>query len=191
MTIAKLARAPPPQLSRRPDKKLEEEEMENIADIISQARAPRGEMGDLSSKARRLGKALEIADKWVEVSATDTEMFSRATIARDQLAEELSRTVFAMDVVYNKRLIAEARELREVRNLPAADLDLDRESRDSTLSDVLLDAYTTLDVAPLEVFGVGDRAAEERTRYLMMGALMVAIDAAVGGSQQEPGEASA
>jgi hypothetical protein len=59
-------------------------------------------------------------------------------------------------------------------------VELYRESRESTLSDVLLDAYTTLDCAPLEVFGVGDRAAEERTRYLMMGALMVAIDAAVG-----------
>jgi hypothetical protein len=160
--------------------KLEEVMTENIAEIISQARAPRREIGDLTSKARRLGKALEIADKWVEVSAGDTEMFSRATIARDQLAEELSRTVFQMDVLYNKRLITEGRELREARGKEVPDLDLDRESRDSTLSDVLLDAYTTLDCAPLEVFGVGDRAAEERTRYLMMGALMVAIDAAIG-----------
>jgi hypothetical protein len=166
--------------------KLEEVMTENIAEIISQARAPRGEIGDLTSKARRLGKALEIADKWVEVSVGDTEMFSRATIARDQLAEELSRTVFQMDVIYNKRLITEGRELRAQRTgtpfepSEATDEDLDRESRESTLSDVLLDAYTTLDCAPLEVFGVGDRAAEERTRYLMMGALMVAVDAAIG-----------
>jgi hypothetical protein len=101
-------------------------------------------------------------------------------IARDQLAEELSRTVFEMDVIYNKRLLAEGRELRKARGREVQDLDLDRESREGTLSDVLLDAYTTLDCAPLEVFGVGDRAAEERTRYLMMGALMVAVDAAIG-----------
>jgi hypothetical protein len=50
---------------------------------------------------------------------------------------------------------------------------------------VLLDAYNTLSVAPLEVFGVGDRVAEERTRYVMMGALMVAIDAAVGKGEPE------
>jgi hypothetical protein len=36
-------------------------------------------------------------------------------------------------------------------------VDLDRESQDGALSDVLLDAYNTLSVAPLEVFGVGDR----------------------------------
>jgi hypothetical protein len=38
----------------------------------------------------------------------------------------------------------------------------------------------------LEVFGVGDRVAEERTRYVMMGALMVAVDAAI--DKPEPGE---
>jgi len=43
-------------------------------------------------------------------------------------------------------------------------------------------------VAPLEVFGVGDRAAEERTRYLMMSALMVAVDAA--NAKLEPSEAA-
>jgi hypothetical protein len=153
---------------------------ENIADIINQAHAPTGEMAHLSNKARRLGKALEIAEKWVEVSGGDAEMFGRATIAHDQLEEELSRTVFAMDVIYNKRLIFHGRSNREARGEELEDLDLDRESRDSTLSDVLLDAYTTLSVAPLDVFGVGDRTAEERTRYLMMGALMVAIDAAIG-----------
>jgi hypothetical protein len=36
-------------------------------------------------------------------------------------------------------------------------VDLDRESQYGALSDVLLDAYNTLSVAPLEVFGVGDR----------------------------------
>jgi hypothetical protein len=49
---------------------------------------------------------------------------------------------------------------------------------------VQLDAYTTLSVAPLDVFGVGARVAEERTRYVMVGALMVAVDAAIG--KQEP-----
>jgi hypothetical protein len=127
-------------------------------------------------------------------------MFSRATIACDQLAEELARTAFEMDVIYQKRLIAAGRESRSGRTgAPLevlSDEELYRESRDSTLSDVLLDAYTTLAVAPLEVFGVGDRVAEERTRYVMMGALMVAVDAAVGKlpetqAKPEPGEPEA
>jgi hypothetical protein len=153
---------------------------ENIAEIIRQAHAPKGEMADLTNRARRLGKALEVAEKWVEVATTDTEMFGRAQIAHDQLEEELSRTVFAMEALCQKRLIAHGREARLAEGEDLRDFDLERESRESTLSDVLLDAYTTLSAAPLEVFGVGDRAAEERTRYLMMGALMVAIDAAIG-----------
>ena len=159
---------------------------ENIADIITQAHAPTGEMADLSNQARRLGKALEVADKWVEVSTSDAEMFGRAQIAHDQIEEELSRTVFAMDVLYQKRLIAHGRSNREARGEEVKDVDLDRESRDGALSDMLLDAYNTLAVAPLEVFGVGDCVAEERTRYLMMGALMVAVDTAIG--KGEPGE---
>jgi hypothetical protein len=79
---------------------------ENIGDIINQARAPSREMGDLSSKAQRLGKALEIAEKWIDAAGGDTEMWNRAVIARDQLQEELSRTVFQMEVVSNQRLIA-------------------------------------------------------------------------------------
>jgi hypothetical protein len=124
-------------------------------------------------------------------------MCNRAVIGRDQLAEELSRTVFEMDVSYNKRLIDAGREQRAARKgtplepADASPVELYRESRESTLSDVLLDAYTTLDCAPLEVFGVGDRAAEERTRYLMMGALMVAIDAAVGKLPEQWEKASA
>jgi hypothetical protein len=157
---------------------------ENIADLINQARRPEGEMADLSAKAQRLRKALEIAEKWIDDADGDTEMWNRATIARDQLAEELARTAFEMDVLYNKRLIVAGRESRSGRTgtplEPTSDEDLYRESRDSTLSDVLLDAYTTLDAAPLEVFGVGDRAAEERTRYVMMGALMAAVDATLG-----------
>jgi hypothetical protein len=153
---------------------------ENIADIINQAHAPKGEMADLRNKAQRLRKALQVAEKWVDVSGSDTEMFGRAQIAHDQLEEELSRTVFAMDVADKKRLIAHGRSNREARGEEVPAIDLEREARASTLSDVLLDAYTTLSCAPLEVFGVGDRVAEETTRYVMMGALMVAIDAAIG-----------
>jgi hypothetical protein len=74
-----------------------------------------------------------------------------------------------MEVVYNKKLIAHGRANREARGEEVKDVDFDRESRDGALSDMLLDAYNTLAVAPLEVFGVGDCVAEERTRYLMMG----------------------
>jgi hypothetical protein len=51
---------------------------ENIADIITQAHAPTGKMADLSNKARRLGKALEIAEKWIDAATSDTEMCNRA-----------------------------------------------------------------------------------------------------------------
>jgi hypothetical protein len=144
-----------------------------------------------------------VAEKWVDAALSDTEMCGRAQIARDQLEEELSRTAFEIDVVEQKRLIAYGRERRgETSDSFAAEEDLTREARDSTLSDVLLDAYTTLSVVPLEVFGVGDRgwrpglatgvgdrAAEERTRYVMMGALMVAVDAAVGKQEREKASA--
>jgi hypothetical protein len=157
---------------------------ENIADLINQARRPEGEMADLSAKAQRLRKALEIAEKWIDDADGDTEMWNRATIARDQLAEELARTAFEMDVLYNKRLIVAGRESRSGRTgtplEPTSDEDRYRESRDSTLSDVLLDAYTTIDAAPLEVFGVGDRASSPLPRYVMMGALMAAVDATLG-----------
>jgi hypothetical protein len=141
-------------------------------------------MADLKGKAQRLRKALQVAEKWVDAAASDTEMFDRATIAHDQLEEELSRTVFEIDVVYQKRIIAQGR--KHLRGEVVAGEDLTRESRDSTLSNVLLDAYLMLSVAPLEVFGVGNRVAEERTRYLMMGALMVAMDAANAKHEPEP-----
>jgi hypothetical protein len=165
--------------------------MENIAEIIRQAQNPTRVMADLSSKAQRHRKALQVAEEWVEAALGDTEMCGRAQIARDQLVEELSRTAFEIDVVEQKRLIAAGREWRSEREaaaplevVEASPEELYRESRDSTLSDVQLDAYTTLSVAPLDVFGVGARVAEERTRYVMVGALMVAVDAAIG--KQEP-----
>jgi hypothetical protein len=84
--------------------------MENIAEIIRQAQNPTRVMADLSSKAQRHRKALQVAEEWVEAALGDTEMCGRAQIARDQLVEELSRTAFEIDVVEQKRLIAAGRE---------------------------------------------------------------------------------
>jgi hypothetical protein len=115
-------------------------------------------------------------------------MFGRAQIARDQLEEELSRTAFEMDVLYQKRLMAEG---YKDRGEAYSEEDLERMSREAVVSDELLHAYITLSVAPLEVFGVGDRVAEERTRYAMMGALLVAADAASGAAKPEAKPSSA
>lgn len=148
---------------------------ENIAEMIRDAREPGGEMADLSRKAARLRRALGVARKWEEAALEDAEMFGRAQVARDQLEEELSRTVFTMDVVRTERIMAQGH--RE-RGEAYSHEDLRRVSRESVVADELLAAYITLSHAPPEVFAVGDRPAEERTRYAMMGALMVAWDAA-------------
>jgi hypothetical protein len=175
------ARPPPPTIAERSaiphvcTEEIRERSMENIAEMIREAKAPTGEMADLSGKAQRLGKALEVAEKWVHVATVNTEMFGRAQLAYDQLEEELSRTVFTMDVVSLERIIAHGQRERGEQTSPE---ELRRMSREHVVADELLAAYITLSHAPLEVFGVGDRPAEERTRYAMMGALLVAVDAA-------------
>jgi hypothetical protein len=65
--------------------------------------------------------------------------------------------------------------------------ELRRISRENLVADELLAAYITLAHIPLEVLAVGERPAEERRRYAMMGTLMVASEA-IGGTG-EPAEA--
>jgi hypothetical protein len=149
--------------------------MENIAEMIREAKAPTGEMADLAGKAQRLGRALKVAEKWVEAALGDAEMFGRAQLAHDQLEEELSRTAFEMDALYDKTLATQG---YKDRGVAYSEEELRSSCRHSAAADQLLAAYLTLSHAPLEVFSVGDRPAEERTRYAMMGALLVATDAA-------------
>ena len=66
--------------------------------------------------------------------------------------------------------------MKQLGETPESEEGEARELRESLISDALLDAYCTLAAAPLEFFGMGDRVAEERTRYSLMGALLAAMD---------------
>jgi hypothetical protein len=59
-------------------------------------------------------------EKWIDAAISDVEMCNRAVISRDQLEEELSRTVFNMEIVYQRRLIAPALDLGKATVKPFA-----------------------------------------------------------------------
>ncbi len=141
---------------------------ENLADKIREDRRPEGEMFALNGEARRLRRALAVAQKWLEVAHKDDEtgyLQSTAEYTREQLEEELSRTAFEMEVLRKRR------EMREAHPVE----DLDGAARASTLSDALLTVYCVLREVPDEEFG-GE--VPERERYAHMGALLAAQEAA-------------
>jgi hypothetical protein len=144
--MTRSARAPPSEASTFPDSP-ESEIEENIAEMIREAKAPTGEMADLAGKAQRLGRALKVAQRWMDAALDDTEMFGRAQIAHDQLEEELSRTVFTMDVVSGERIIAQGQRERGEAS-EASEEELRRMSRENVVADELLAAYITLSHAP-------------------------------------------
>jgi hypothetical protein len=140
---------------------------ENIAEAVRHRGRPEGKvagMEDLGGQARRLERALAVAEKWVEAACEDGEMLRRAEHARDQIEEELSRVAFAMEVEACKVQWGE---------------DLGETAEASALDDALLSAYCVLRDAPSHLFG--DR--RPRTRHELMGALMVAMDA-IGGKRE-------
>lgn len=149
---------------------------QSIAEVIRDAREPRGEMADLSAKAQRLSRSVDVVEKWLEASMEgrgSLELCSLAEKTRDQLEEELSRVVYQMEVVERKRLhSAPARAHIDEEDLPD-----DEEFRAGVLSDQLLAAYVVLREAPEELFGVTEGGANSRTCYAIMGALLVAMDA--------------
>jgi hypothetical protein len=150
-------------------------EPESIVKAIREGSAPTGEMADLSRQAQRLRRALDVANEWEKVAARgSTDMFAQAEYTRDKFEEELCRVCFEMDLVEHKRLIARG---KKERGEELSEDELDSFARGELISDTLLDAYMTLSYAPLEIFGQGDRVAEERTRYSIMGALLEAMDA--------------
>jgi hypothetical protein len=146
---------------------------QSIAEVIRDAREPRGEMADLSAKAQRLSASVAVADKWIEASMEgrgSTELCSLAEKTRDELEEELARVVYRMDLLDKTRFDSFGRVREE-------DLSEDEAFRAGLLSDQLLEAYCVLRVTPEEFFGVVEGGSSRRTRYAIMGALLVAMDA--------------
>jgi hypothetical protein len=148
---------------------------ENIAKTVRYGWIPEGRLSeriDLSEQARRLDRALKVAEKWMEAafSTETTELHSRATYTRDALLEELSRVCFEMEVAERRGVYGEEHE--------------DKASPDA-LSDAFTEVFCILDRAPADLFNDGS----PRGRYALMGALMVAQDGLSG--EQEPSSAEA
>jgi hypothetical protein len=100
--------------------------------------------------------------------AAAPEMVTRAEMIHDELQEELAR------VVYEIEALARRREYTEMglSDVPERVID------SSLLSDVLLEAYYVLSAAPEEVIGSAGSEGSARTGYKLLGALLVAQDAA-------------
>jgi hypothetical protein len=105
----------------------------------------------------------------VDVAREDTsEMFHQAEYTRDKIEEELSRVCFEMAVE------SEASRERAASSRDYTDEDLWAIARPAALSETLLRTYCTLRELDSDLFGDGS----PRARCEVMGALMVALDAA-------------
>jgi hypothetical protein len=110
-----------------------------------------------------------VAVKWMDVAREDTsEMFHQAEYTRDKIEEELSRVCFEMAVE------REASRERAASSRDYTDEDLWAIARPAALSETLLRTYCTLRELDSDLFGDGS----PRARCEVMGALMVALDAA-------------
>jgi hypothetical protein len=120
----------------------------------------------LPEAAQRLDRALKVAVKWMDVAREDTsEMFHQAEYTRDKIEEELSRVCFEMAVE------SEASRERAASSRDYTDEDLWAIARPETL----FRTYCTLRELDSDLlFGDGS----PRARCEVMGALMVALDAA-------------
>jgi hypothetical protein len=136
---------------------------DQIAKTVRYGWVPEGKVAewiDLSEQARRLDRALKVAEKWMEASFSTeaTELFSRAQYTPDALQEELSRVCFQMEVEENKRVFGEEHEDK---------------AEPSALSDALVEVFCILGRAPEHIFN----DSSPRARYALMETLMVAQDA--------------
>lgn len=151
---------------------MEENMTENIAQKIREEREPEGEIFVLSGGARRLRRALAVANKWLDAAWEDGgsgDLVRVAETTRDEIEEELSRTAYRMDVLRHRR------ELSEGGHVFSSDEDLEGLARAAVVSDSLLAVYCILRELSDEEFG-GETPTRER--YAHMGALLVALDAA-------------
>ncbi len=109
-------------------------------------------------------------EKWsaVAMEGLGTELVTLAETTQDALEEELARVVWQIELQRRKREYDDAgREgFEEV-------------ARYALLSDTLLAAYCVLVSAPEDIFGIAEGDySNDMKRYSMMGALLVAQDAA-------------
>jgi hypothetical protein len=137
---------------------------DDIAKTVRFGWVPEGKVAErmsLSEQARRLDRSLKVAEKWMEAafSTETTELHARAQYTHDALKEELARVCFQLEVEDRRRANGEEHEDK---------------AEPSALSDALTEAFLILDRPPANLFS--DDAP--RARYALMGALMVAQDAA-------------
>jgi hypothetical protein len=153
----------------------------NIAKTIGRGWSPElVEATKLPERATRLERALEVAEKWMEDAREDSpELYSEAEHARDNIEEELSRVCFEMEVAERTRIYCE--------DPMGPDKDV-RLMQPYVVSDGLIEAYVILRDAPENLLPPARRGWG---RYELMGALMVAHDAATTEIERlEPGEAT-
>jgi hypothetical protein len=90
---------------------------DEIAKTVRYGWVPKGRISErmsLHEQARRLDKALKVAEKWMEAafSTETTELHSRATYTRDALQEELSRVCFEMEVAERRGVYGRSTRIR-------------------------------------------------------------------------------
>ena len=111
---------------------------ENLAQKIREEREPEGAVFRLSSEARRLRRALAVANKWRDAAFEDGgsgDLLRVAETTHDEIEEELSRTALRMDVLRRRR------EIDEAGHVFSSDEDLEGLSRAAVVSDSLLAVY--------------------------------------------------
>ena len=142
---------------------------ESIVARIRHAKEPGGSMSDLSAQARRLHSSISVLQKWMEAAMEDrsAELATLAETTHDQIEEELARMVLEMELERRKRDYRDAG-----RDVP------EEVVRQALLSDTLLACYCVLASAPESIFGIAEGESNHVKRYSMMGALLVAQDAA-------------
>ena len=140
------------------------------ARIRDAAEEPRSRMSDLSAQARRLRSSIAVLEKWTAAAMEDrgTELIALAESTHDALEEELARVAYQMEFERRKR------EYRDAgRDVPEGVVG------SALLSDLLLAAYCVLVSAPESIFGIAEGDySNDMKRYPMMGALLVAQEAA-------------
>jgi hypothetical protein len=153
---------------------------QSLVASIRHAKEPGGAMSDLSAQARRLRKSIAVLEKWTTAAMEDlsAELATLAETTHDQLEEELARVVWEMELERRKREYHDAG-----RDVP------EEVARHALLSDTLLACYCVLVSAPEDVFGIAEGDySNDMKRYSMMGALLVAQEAAEAGVERVKAE---
>jgi hypothetical protein len=157
----------------------------DLAKTIRKGWRPEGkaaEAKEIVGQATRLERALKVAEKWMRAAREAggaSEMYAEAQYARDSIEEELSRVAFELAIQRNQSFY------RTHSSSAEGDKNLNDAAPRETLAEMLLNTYGLLRELPAEV--LPDESS--RARYELMGALMVALDAA--NAKLEPREPEA